>query len=183
MDQAAIDSAIQVYYANQFDESVRLTSRSAQGAFEFIRVQEIIADRTGPPSRILDIGGPRGSTLRLLPTQDIRSLSSTQVSVDRGVELRRLTPNSRAATTAMTGASHSCVLKESRVLASHVFMPVFSPPTAPVEHAGSRHPAHCGGHVPLPRDARSLRVRCCRARGRSWRWRTVRRRLLGGSCG
>jgi len=96
MDQAAIDSAIQVYYANQFDESVRLTSRSAQGALEFIRVQEIIADRTGPPSRILDIGGPRGSTLRLLPTQDIRSLSSTHVSVDRGVELREANPEQQS---------------------------------------------------------------------------------------
>lgn len=60
MDQAAIDSAIQVYYADQFDESVRLTSRSAQGALEFIRVQEIIADRLGPRSRILDIGGATG---------------------------------------------------------------------------------------------------------------------------
>ncbi len=60
MDQAVIDSAIQVYYAEQFDESVRLTSRSAQGALEFIRVQEIIAARIGPSSRILDIGGATG---------------------------------------------------------------------------------------------------------------------------
>ncbi|WP_426244609.1 class I SAM-dependent methyltransferase [Nocardioides sp. LHG3406-4] len=60
MDQARIDAAIQVYYARQFDESARLTSRSAQGALELIRVQEMIADRVGPRSRILDIGGASG---------------------------------------------------------------------------------------------------------------------------
>lgn len=60
MDQAGIDAAIQVYYGRQFDESVRLTSRSAQGALEFIRVQELIADRIRPSSRILDIGGATG---------------------------------------------------------------------------------------------------------------------------
>jgi SAM-dependent methyltransferase len=60
MDQATIDAAIQAYYGNQFDESARLTTRSAQGALEFIRVQEIITDRIGPRSRILDIGGATG---------------------------------------------------------------------------------------------------------------------------
>lgn len=60
MEQAAIDAAIQAYYGTQFDESARLTSRSAQGALELIRAQEIIADRIAPRSRILDIGGATG---------------------------------------------------------------------------------------------------------------------------
>lgn len=60
MDQVAIDEAIEHYYTEQFDESVRLTSRSAQGALEFIRIQEIIAKRLLPGSRILDIGGATG---------------------------------------------------------------------------------------------------------------------------
>ncbi len=41
MDQAAIDAAIQTYYAEQFDEDTRLTTRSAQGELEFIRTQEL----------------------------------------------------------------------------------------------------------------------------------------------
>lgn len=60
MDQAAIDAAIQHYYAHQFDESVRLTTRSLQGVLEFMRVQEIVIDRIGPGSRIIDIGGGAG---------------------------------------------------------------------------------------------------------------------------
>ncbi len=60
MEQGTIDEAIQAYYGSQFDESARLTSRSAQGALEFIRAQEIITDRIAPHSRILDIGGATG---------------------------------------------------------------------------------------------------------------------------
>ena len=60
MDQATLDAAIQAYYASQFDESARLPRRSAQGVLEFVRVQEIIADRLDPRSRILDIGGATG---------------------------------------------------------------------------------------------------------------------------
>lgn len=55
-----IDEAIQVYYADQFDESVRLTSGSAQGVLEFLRVQEIVTAHIGPGSRILDVGGATG---------------------------------------------------------------------------------------------------------------------------
>ncbi len=60
MEQATIDEAIQSYYGHQFDESARLTTRSAQGVLEFLRVQEIIGARVAPRSRILDIGGATG---------------------------------------------------------------------------------------------------------------------------
>ncbi len=60
MDQRAIDEAIQTYYGSQFDESVRLTTRSAQGALERLRVQEIVTERIAPGSRIIDIGGGTG---------------------------------------------------------------------------------------------------------------------------
>jgi SAM-dependent methyltransferase len=60
MEQRDIDAGIQTYYSTGFDEDVRLTSRSAQGALEFTRVQELVRDRIPPGSRILDIGGATG---------------------------------------------------------------------------------------------------------------------------
>ena len=60
MDQAGIDAAIQDYYTSQFDEAVRLTTRSAQGPLEYLRVQELISDRIAPRSRIVDVGGATG---------------------------------------------------------------------------------------------------------------------------
>lgn len=59
-DQAAIDARIQDYYSHQFAEAQRLTVRSAQGRLEFERVQELIASRVSPRSRVLDVGGATG---------------------------------------------------------------------------------------------------------------------------
>jgi SAM-dependent methyltransferase len=60
MDQTGIDSRIQTYYTDLFDEAVRLTTRSASGRLEFQRVQEIIGEKLEPFSRIVDIGGAAG---------------------------------------------------------------------------------------------------------------------------
>lgn len=60
MDQATTDAAIQRYYTHQFDEDARLTTRSAQSAVEFIRVQEIVSGYVGAGSHIIDIGGATG---------------------------------------------------------------------------------------------------------------------------
>lgn len=60
MSQDAIDTAIQHYYTHQFDENARLTTRSAQSALEFIRVQEIVGARIGAEARVIDIGGGTG---------------------------------------------------------------------------------------------------------------------------
>lgn len=60
MDQVGIDARVQAYYSRQFAEGDRLTIRSAQGRLEFERVQELIATRIPPASRILDIGGATG---------------------------------------------------------------------------------------------------------------------------
>lgn len=58
--QSDLDNRIRRYYAEQFDESVRLTSRSAAGQVEFIRTQEILRSRLPPSARIADIGGATG---------------------------------------------------------------------------------------------------------------------------
>jgi SAM-dependent methyltransferase len=60
MDQATVDARIQAYYSQQFAEADRLTVRSAQGRLEFERVQELIAARISPGSRVLDVGGATG---------------------------------------------------------------------------------------------------------------------------
>ncbi|WP_256838945.1 class I SAM-dependent methyltransferase [Ornithinimicrobium faecis] len=60
MEQAGIDSAIQQYYSSLFDEADRLVERSAQGALEFIRTQELVTERIAAASRIIDIGGATG---------------------------------------------------------------------------------------------------------------------------
>ncbi|MDR2996742.1 MAG: class I SAM-dependent methyltransferase, partial [Microbacterium sp.] len=46
-------------YGDVFDESVRLTTRSAQGPLEFRRTQELIRTHV-PTGRVLDIGGGSG---------------------------------------------------------------------------------------------------------------------------
>ncbi len=60
VDQAELDTRIQAYYSQHFAEADRLTGRSAQGRLEFERVQDLIAARVAPGSRILDIGGATG---------------------------------------------------------------------------------------------------------------------------
>ncbi len=60
MTQNEIDARIQIYYAREFLEAERLTVRSGQGRLEFERVQELVASRIDPGSRILDIGGATG---------------------------------------------------------------------------------------------------------------------------
>ncbi|MFC4139389.1 MULTISPECIES: bifunctional 2-polyprenyl-6-hydroxyphenol methylase/3-demethylubiquinol 3-O-methyltransferase UbiG [unclassified Microbacterium] len=57
--QTDIDARIQTYYGDTFDESVRLTTRSAQGPLEFRRTQELIRTHV-PVGRVLDIGGGSG---------------------------------------------------------------------------------------------------------------------------
>ncbi|MEV6414681.1 methyltransferase domain-containing protein [Kribbella sp. NPDC051718] len=59
-DQGEIDSGIQQYYSSVFDEDARLTTRSAQSALEFVRVQELVGTRIAAGSRVLDIGGATG---------------------------------------------------------------------------------------------------------------------------
>jgi SAM-dependent methyltransferase len=60
VEQEEIDAEIQHYYSSVFDEDARLTTRSAQSALEFVRVQELVRDRIAPGSRVLDIGGATG---------------------------------------------------------------------------------------------------------------------------
>lgn len=65
MDQRELDERIRDYYEDQFDESARLTTRSAQGPLEHQRVQELIGQHlTG--GRIIDIGGGAGVHARSL---------------------------------------------------------------------------------------------------------------------
>jgi ubiquinone/menaquinone biosynthesis C-methylase UbiE len=65
-DQGEIDAGIQHYYSSVFDEDARLTTRSAQSALEFIRVQELVGSRITAGSRVLDIGGATGIHARPL---------------------------------------------------------------------------------------------------------------------
>lgn len=58
-DQSEIDAQIQTYYEKTFDESARLTTRSAQGPLEFQRTQELIR-KHAPLGRVIDIGGGTG---------------------------------------------------------------------------------------------------------------------------
>jgi SAM-dependent methyltransferase len=59
--QDVIDQQIRAYYGGpDWDEGARLTSRSAQGSLEFVRTQELIAQRVPAGSRIADIGGATG---------------------------------------------------------------------------------------------------------------------------
>lgn len=60
MDQKDLDARIQTYYAEQFVEAERLTTRSAQGRLELERVQELVRGRISAGARILDIGGATG---------------------------------------------------------------------------------------------------------------------------
>ncbi|WP_248581751.1 hypothetical protein [Nocardioides sp. InS609-2] len=74
MEQGTIDEAIQAYYGSQFDESARLTSRSAQGALEFIARRK--SSLTASP-RIRGFSTsvvPLVSTPRLLRMRGITSL-------------------------------------------------------------------------------------------------------------
>lgn len=59
-DQGALDARIQAYDGGEFDEAVRLTTRSAQGRLEHARTQELVRELVPPGSRVLDIGGATG---------------------------------------------------------------------------------------------------------------------------
>lgn len=59
-DQGAIDARIQAYYGGEFEEAVRLTTRSAQGRLEHERTQELVRSLVPPGSRVLDVGGATG---------------------------------------------------------------------------------------------------------------------------
>ncbi|MGN6204488.1 class I SAM-dependent methyltransferase [Humibacter sp.] len=60
MSQRELDAAIQTFYAEVFDEGVRLTTRSPQGRLEFERTQAIVRAATPVPARVLDVGGATG---------------------------------------------------------------------------------------------------------------------------
>lgn len=64
-DQRDIDERIQTYYGEIFDETARLTTRSAQGPLEFRRTQELIRS-FAPQGRVADIGGGSGVHARAL---------------------------------------------------------------------------------------------------------------------
>ena len=65
MDQRELDERIRDYYEEQFDESARLTTRSAQGPLEHQRIQELIA-RHLTEGRVIDVGGGAGVHARSL---------------------------------------------------------------------------------------------------------------------
>ncbi|USQ80030.1 class I SAM-dependent methyltransferase [Ornithinimicrobium faecis] len=88
MEQVSIDTAIQEYYSRVFDEADRLVERSAQGALEFIRTQELVTERITPSSRIIDIGGASG--VHAAPLADkghsVLLLDPVQAQVDKAQE-------------------------------------------------------------------------------------------------
>jgi SAM-dependent methyltransferase len=59
-DQRHLDERVQIYYGEEFAESERLTTRSAQGRLEHQRTQELIRAIVPAGSRILDVGGATG---------------------------------------------------------------------------------------------------------------------------
>jgi len=63
--QDEIDARILTYYGELFDEDARLTTRSAQGALETQRTQEIIRSRVSTGT-VLDVGGGTGRHALLL---------------------------------------------------------------------------------------------------------------------
>ena len=65
MDQRELDERIRDYYEEQFDESARLTTRSAQGPLEHQRIQELIAEHLAE-GRVIDVGGGAGVHARSL---------------------------------------------------------------------------------------------------------------------
>ncbi|UJP11058.1 class I SAM-dependent methyltransferase [Microbacterium sp. KUDC0406] len=81
--QSDIDARIQTYYGDVFDESVRLTTRSAQGPLEFRRTQELIREHV-PTGRVLDIGG--GSGVHAAALQSVGYVVELVEPVPRHVE-------------------------------------------------------------------------------------------------
>lgn len=82
-DQSDIDVRIQSYYEDIFDESARLTTRSAQGPLEFQRTQELILEHA-PLGRVVDIGGGSGVHARALRDHgyDVELIDPVQRHVD-----------------------------------------------------------------------------------------------------
>jgi SAM-dependent methyltransferase len=119
MDQAAIDEAIQTYYGNQFDESARLTSRSAQGPLEFIRAQEIITDRIDPRSRILDIGGATG--IHAAPLAD----AGHQVTLIDPIEVQVIAAERHGTFTAQVGDARRLDFEDDTFDAALLFGPLY----------------------------------------------------------
>ncbi|GLJ60817.1 hypothetical protein GCM10017576_09460 [Microbacterium barkeri] len=66
MDQRERDERIRAYYGEHFDEGERLSSRSAAGRLEFLRVQSLVRARLQPASTVLDVGGATGTHARWL---------------------------------------------------------------------------------------------------------------------
>lgn len=58
--QDEIDRRIQRYYADTFDESARLTTRSAGGRVELLRTRALLARHIAPGATVLDVGGATG---------------------------------------------------------------------------------------------------------------------------
>jgi SAM-dependent methyltransferase len=58
--QRHLDERVQIYYGEEFAESERLTTRSAQGRLEHQRTQELIRAVVPAGSRVLDVGGATG---------------------------------------------------------------------------------------------------------------------------
>lgn len=82
-DQSDIDARIQTYYVESFDESARLTTRSAQGPLEFQRTHELIRDHA-PVGRVIDIGGGSGLHAKALQNDgyDVELIDPVQRHVD-----------------------------------------------------------------------------------------------------
>jgi SAM-dependent methyltransferase len=63
--QSQIDARVLTYYDELFDESTRLSTRSAQGPLELQRTLEVVRSHVGA-GRVVDIGGGTGRHARAL---------------------------------------------------------------------------------------------------------------------
>lgn len=64
--QRQLDQRIQEYYARDFDEAARITTRSVGGRIEHQRVVDLVTAQLSPASRVLDVGGATGTHARWL---------------------------------------------------------------------------------------------------------------------
>lgn len=119
MDQAAIDEAVRRYYTGEFDESARLTTRSAQSALEFVRVQEIIQSRVVANSKILDIGGATG--IHAAPL----AAAGHQVTLVDPVEAHVMSASRHGTFRAQAGAARALDLPDNTFDAALLFGPLY----------------------------------------------------------